>query len=74
MAANVTLNKKFTFLFKNLKKNNIIIIIIILNVQKKKRNKNGHKKNYLHYIGKSIGSPPSNERFDYLSNFHEYKS
>ncbi len=28
----------------------------------------------LHYIAKSIGSPPSNERFDYFSNFHEYKS
>ncbi len=27
-----------------------------------------------HYIAKSIGSPPSNERFDYFSNFHEYKS
>ncbi len=24
-------------------------------------------------IAKSIGSPPSNERFDYFSNFHEYK-
>ncbi len=24
-------------------------------------------------ISKSIGSPPSNERFDYFSNFHEYK-
>ncbi len=23
---------------------------------------------------KSIGSPPSNETFDYSSNFHEYKS
>ncbi len=29
---------------------------------------------YIHYIAKSIGSPPSNERFDYFSNFHEYKS
>ncbi len=29
---------------------------------------------YIHYIGKSIGSPPSNERFDYFSHFHEYKS
>ncbi len=28
----------------------------------------------LHYIAKSIGSPPSNERFDYFSNFHESKS
>ncbi len=28
----------------------------------------------IHYITKSIGSPPSNERFDYFSNFHEYKS
>ncbi len=28
----------------------------------------------VHYIGKSIVSPPSNERFDYFSNFHEYKS
>ncbi len=28
----------------------------------------------LHYIAKSIESPPSNERFDYFSNFHEYKS
>ncbi len=28
----------------------------------------------LHYIAKSIGSPPSNKRFDYFSNFHEYKS
>ncbi len=27
-----------------------------------------------HYIAKSIGSPPYNERFDYFSNFHEYKS
>ncbi len=27
----------------------------------------------LHYIAKSIGTP-SNERFDYFSNFHEYKS
>ncbi len=29
---------------------------------------------YTHYIAKSIGSPPFNERFDYFSNFHEYKS
>ncbi len=28
----------------------------------------------IHYIAKSIGSPPSNERFDYFSHFHEYKS
>ncbi len=28
----------------------------------------------LHYIAKSIGSPPSNERYDYFSNSHEYKS
>ncbi len=27
----------------------------------------------IHYITKSIGTP-SNERFDYFSNFHEYKS
>ncbi len=27
----------------------------------------------IHYIAKSIGTP-SNERFDYFSNFHEYKS
>ncbi len=25
------------------------------------------------YIAKSIGSHPSNERFDYFSNVHEYK-
>ncbi len=31
-------------------------------------------KSKVHYIAKSIGSPPSNERFDYFSNFHEYKS
>ncbi len=31
-------------------------------------------KHYIHYIVKSIGSPPSNERFDYFSNFYEYKS
>ncbi len=24
---------------------------------------------YTHYIAKSIGSPPFNERFDYFSNF-----
>ncbi len=29
---------------------------------------------YIHYIAKSIGSPPSNARFDYFSNFHEYTS
>ncbi len=29
---------------------------------------------FLHYIAKIIGSPPSNERFDYFSNFHVYKS
>ncbi len=28
---------------------------------------------YIYYIAKSIGTP-SNERFDYFSNFHEYKS
>ncbi len=28
---------------------------------------------YTHYIAKSIESPPSNERFEYFSNFHEYK-
>ncbi len=28
---------------------------------------------YIHYIAKSIGTP-SNEMFDYFSNFHEYKS
>ncbi len=28
----------------------------------------------IHYIAKRIGSPPSNERFDYFSNFNEYKS
>ncbi len=27
----------------------------------------------MHYIAKSIGVP-SNERFEYFSNFHEYKS
>ncbi len=27
----------------------------------------------LHYIAKSIGTP-SNERFEYFSNFHEYES
>ncbi len=27
-----------------------------------------------HYIAKSIGSPPSNERLDYFSNFQENKS
>ncbi len=26
------------------------------------------------FIAKSIGSPPFNERFDYFSNFHDYKS
>ncbi len=31
------------------------------------------KKLYIHYIAKSIGTP-SNERFDYFSNFHEYES
>ncbi len=29
---------------------------------------------HIHYIAKSFGSRPSNERFDYFSNFHEYKS
>ncbi len=29
---------------------------------------------YIHYIAKSIGSPHFNERFDYFSNVHEYKS
>ncbi len=29
---------------------------------------------HIHYMDKSIGTPPSNERFDYFSNFHEYKS
>ncbi len=29
---------------------------------------------YIHYIAKSIESPAFNERFDYFSNFHEYKS
>ncbi len=28
---------------------------------------------YIHYIAKSIGSPLMN-RFDYFSNFYEYKS
>ncbi len=28
----------------------------------------------VHYIANTIGSPLSNERFDYFSNFHEYKS
>ncbi len=27
-----------------------------------------------HSVAKSIGSRPFNERFDYFSNFHEYKS
>ncbi len=29
---------------------------------------------YTLYCQKYIGSPPSNYRFDYFSNFHEYKS
>ncbi len=29
---------------------------------------------YICFIAKSIGSPPSNERFDYFSNVLEYKS
>ncbi len=29
---------------------------------------------YKHYIAKSIRSLPFNERLDYFSNFHEYKS
>ncbi len=28
---------------------------------------------HIHYMDKSIGTP-SNERFDYFSNVHEYKS
>ncbi len=28
---------------------------------------------FIHYIAKSIATP-SNERFDYFSNLHEYKS
>ncbi len=28
----------------------------------------------IHYIAKSIGLPPFNEKFDNFSNFHEYKS
>ncbi len=28
----------------------------------------------IHYITKIIVSPTFNERFDYFSNFHEYKS
>ncbi len=28
----------------------------------------------VHYIAKSIGSPPSYDGFDYFSNVHEYKS
>ncbi len=28
----------------------------------------------LHYIAKSIGSPPLLNRFDYFSHFYEYKS
>ncbi len=31
-----------------------------------------HSSINIHYIAKSIVSPPSNERFDYFSNFHEY--
>ncbi len=27
----------------------------------------------IHYIARSIGTP-SNERFEYFSNFHEYES
>ncbi len=58
MAANVTLNKKFTFLFKNLKKNNIIIIIIILNVQKKKKEiKMDIKKTIYTILAKVLGHP-----------------
>ncbi len=29
---------------------------------------------WTHYIAKSIESLPSNERFDYFTHFHEYKS
>ncbi len=29
---------------------------------------------YVHHVAKSIGAPPSNERFDYFSNLHECKS
>ncbi len=29
---------------------------------------------HIHYIAKSIGSPPSNEMFGYFCNLHEYKS
>ncbi len=29
---------------------------------------------HVKYIAKSFGSPPSNERFDYFSNYQEYKS
>ncbi len=32
-----------------------------------------HVFTHIHYIAKSIGTP-SNERFDYFSNFQEYKS
>ncbi len=31
-------------------------------------------KKYIHYIAKSIGSPLLMNRFDYFSNFYEYKS
>ncbi len=32
-----------------------------------------HQSYHIHYIAKSIGTP-SNERFDYFSNLHEYES
>ncbi len=32
------------------------------------------EKNLFTLYWQSIGLPPSNERFDYFSNFHEYKS
>ncbi len=54
--------KNVSFPTKNCKKKKILlktVIFFFFNV---------------HYIAKSIGSPPSNERFDYFSNFHEYKS
>ncbi len=44
-----------------------MILQIIINIRP-------YGRNNIHYIAKSIGSPPSKESFDSFSNFHEYKS
>ncbi len=59
-----------SLLFANFSQTSLLLHFVIFSSQV---NLSWFKNIYIHYIANSIGTP-SNERFDYCSNIHDYKS